>query len=76
MGKKLPPTKTRKRNKLGINSQAGGRRGGGKCRKLVQTNKRYEQRDGERSKGTSAWKSALKNDNVRNALNSDWLEIR
>ena len=30
-GKKPPPTKTRKRNKLGINSQAGGRRGGGKC---------------------------------------------
>ena len=23
-GEKLPPTKTRKRNKLGINSQAGG----------------------------------------------------
>ena len=30
-GKKPPPTKTRKRNKLGINSQAGGRGGGGKC---------------------------------------------
>ena len=30
-GKKPPPTKTRKRNTLGINSQAGGRGGGGKC---------------------------------------------
>ena len=28
------------------------------------------------SKGASAWKIALKNDIVRNALNSDWLEIR
>ena len=28
---KPPPTKTRKRNTLGINSQAGGRGGGGKC---------------------------------------------
>ena len=36
-GEKPPPSKTRKRNKLGINSQAGGRRGGGKCWKLVQT---------------------------------------
>ena len=91
-GKKPPPTKTRKRNKLGINSQAGGRGGGGKCWKLI-----------ERSKGASAWKSvvcenirfsslfaagdekrmfsqarksALKNNIVRNALNSDWMEIR
>ena len=30
-GGKPPPTKTRKRNTLGINSQAGGRGGGGKC---------------------------------------------
>ena len=30
-GEKPPPSKTRKRNKLGINSQAGGRKGGGKC---------------------------------------------
>ena len=37
MGEKTAPTKTIKRNKLEINSQAGGRGGGGKCRKLVQT---------------------------------------
>ena len=30
-GKQLPPTKTIKRNKLGIDSQASGRGGGGKC---------------------------------------------
>ena len=30
-GKKPPPTKTRKRNKQGINSQAGEVGGGGKC---------------------------------------------
>ena len=43
----------------------------------IGSNKRCEQRDGERSKGASAWKSArLKNDIVRNALNTDWLEIR
>ena len=42
----------------------------------IGSNKRCEQRDGKRSKGTSAWKSALKNDNARKALNSDWLEIR
>ena len=42
----------------------------------IGSDKRCEQRDGERSKGASAWKSALKNDIVRNALNSDWLEIR
>ena len=40
------------------------------------SNKRCEQRDGERSKGTSVWKSALKKDIFRNALNSDWLEKR
>ena len=28
------------------------------------------------AKGASAWKSALKTDIVRNALISDWLEIR
>ena len=42
----------------------------------IGSNKRCEQRDGERSKGASAWKSSLKNDIVRNALNSDWPEIR
>ena len=42
----------------------------------IGSNKRCEQRDSERSKGASAWKSALKNDIVRNALTSDWLEIR
>ena len=42
----------------------------------IGLNKRCEQRDGKRSKGTSAWKSAFKNHIVRNALNSDWLEIR
>ena len=42
----------------------------------ISSNKRCEQRDGERSKGASAWKSAPKNDIVLNALNSDWLEIR
>ena len=42
----------------------------------IGSNKGCEQRDGKRSKGASAWKSALKNDIVRNALNSDWLEIR
>ena len=42
----------------------------------IGSNQRCEQRDGERSKGARAWKSALKNDIVRNALNSDWLEIR
>ena len=42
----------------------------------IGSNKRCEQRDGERSKGVSAWKSVLKNDIVRNALSSDWLEIR
>ena len=42
----------------------------------ISSNKRCEQRDGERSKGASAWKSAPKNDIVWNALNSDWLEIR
>ena len=31
-------------------------------------------RDGERSKGASAWKSTLKNDIVPNAPNSDCLE--
>ena len=30
-GKKPPSTKTIKRNKLGIDSQAGGKEGGGKC---------------------------------------------
>ena len=34
------------------------------------------ERDGERSKGGSAWKSSLKNNIVRNTLNFDWLEIR
>ena len=42
----------------------------------IGSNERCEQRDGERSKGASASKSALKNDIVRNALSSDWLEIR
>ena len=42
----------------------------------IGSNKRCEQRDGEQSKGVSEWKSVLKNDIVRNALNSDWLEIR
>ena len=42
----------------------------------IGSNKRCEQRDGERSKEVSVWKSVLKNDIVRNALNSDWLEIR
>ena len=42
----------------------------------ISSNKRCEQRDGERSKGASSWKSPPKNDIVRNALNSDWLEIR
>ena len=42
----------------------------------IGSNKRCELRDGERSKWTSPWKSALKNDIVRNALNSDWLEKR
>ena len=42
----------------------------------IGSNKRCEQPDGKRSKGASAWKSALKNDIVRNALNSDWLETR
>ena len=42
----------------------------------IGSNQRCEQRDGERSKGASTWKSALQNDIVRNALNSDWLEIR
>ena len=42
----------------------------------IGSNKRCEQRVGERWKGASAWKSALKNDIVRNALNSDWLEKR
>ena len=42
----------------------------------IASNKRCEKRDGEGSKGASVWKSALKNDIVRNALNSDWLEIR
>ena len=40
----------------------------------IGSNNRCEQRDGERSKGTSARKSTLKNDTVTNALNSDWLE--
>ena len=31
VGEKPPPTKTRKRNTLGINLQAGGRGGDGKC---------------------------------------------
>ena len=42
----------------------------------IGSNKRCEQRGGERSNGASAWKSALKNDIVRKALNTDWLEIR
>ena len=42
----------------------------------IGSNMRCEQRDGERSKWARAWKSAFKNDIVRNALNSDWLEIR
>ena len=42
----------------------------------IGSNKRCEQLDGKRSKGASAWKSTLKNDIVRNAQNSDWLEIR
>ena len=42
----------------------------------IGSNKRCEERDDERSKGASAWKSALKNDIVRNALNSVWLEVR
>ena len=42
----------------------------------IGSNNRREQRDGERSKGTSARKSTLKNDTVPNALNSDWLEKR
>ena len=42
----------------------------------IGSNNRCEQRDGERSKGTSARKSTLKNDTVPNVLNSDWLEKR
>ena len=43
----------------------------------IGSNQRCEQRDGERSEGGEhAWKSAPKNDIDRNALNSDWLEIR
>ena len=37
----------------------------------IGSNKRCEQRHRERSKGASAWKSAFKNDIVRNALNFD-----
>ena len=40
----------------------------------IGSNERCEQRDGKRSKGVSAWTSALNNDIVRDALNSDWLE--
>ena len=40
----------------------------------IGSNERCEQHDGERSKGVSAWTSALNNDIVRDALNSDWLE--
>ena len=51
-GKKPPPTKTRKRNTLGINSQAGAKkRGGGRKMLKIGSNQRCEQRDGERSKG-------------------------
>ena len=40
----------------------------------IGSNERCEQLDGKRSKGVSAWTSALNNDIVRDALNSDWLE--
>ena len=42
----------------------------------IGSNKRCEQRGGERSKGASARKSALKNDIDQNALNFHWREIR
>ena len=46
-----------------------------KCSKLVQTSDVNNVMVSDR-KGASTWKSAPKNDKVRNALNSDWLEIR
>ena len=75
-GIKPPATKTVKRNKLGINSQVGGRGGGGKCRKLVQTSDVNNVMVNDR-KGRAHGKARLfKNDIVRKAVNSDWLEIR